>query len=141
MRLLDPTAGEILDRLSILALKLEEGGIMTREVGEFVKEQQLLQAHFNRLIYARAEMMNNSYSFFFVGVSQVYGRLFAVNALIWQRIHVVRKGPKRLGAGKLAIQATILNDKRIALIAEIDKLVHGHEGEVVEGSAWMREKI
>lgn len=122
MRLLDPSLGEVYDRMSILAMKIQEGKIHGLATEEFEREFTLVSALMKTIVTGRqVELMME---------------LAAVNALIWQRLHTVRKQPQVPESGRLAVEATLLNDRRIELIARIDQLVSGTEYVMHEGSSY-----
>ena len=133
MRLLNPTAGEMCDRISILALKIEavverpDAAVLT---ARFIEEQRAL---YSRMDVVTHEMKHDRCAILF----ELYGGLFAVNATIWGLVHRVRE--KR--DAEAAVAATFANDRRIEIIARIDKVVHGDDYEMVQGTAYSRGKV
>jgi hypothetical protein len=123
MRLINFGAGEVCDRLTILALKILHGTVRGRDVAHWQKEQVVLLTK----IAAR----NGSWF-------GHYTELAAVNASIWQGEDELRS--HRVGSGgqpptevwptlvQLGFRIQELNDQRAALIEAINKEAGDHLG-------------
>lgn len=128
MKLLDYGLGEVLDRLSILALKISYAQDQDRPIDHFMRERSKL------LVQAATRTTGK--------VFECYAELAVVNARIWQDEDSLRGMRKLAGAavdGRLtanetdAVIATAfelqqLNDRRAALIAEINRTVGDDAG-------------
>jgi hypothetical protein len=120
VKLVNCGAGELSDRLTILALKILAGTDAGKDISHFETERLAL------LSQIRARTLNGKW---FAGLLE----LGAVNAMLWHaedalRDLRVRFGGKELGpdintAGtvRLAFRIQGLNDRRAELIAEINK--------------------
>lgn len=121
MRLVNPGTGEISDRLTILALKIRAGGDAGKDVTHFEVERAAL------LTKIHARTLNAQWFDAFV-------ELGAVNAFLWQaeddlRGHRANLTPVDAKEGiriyhtvaHLAVRIQELNDRRAALIEQINK--------------------
>lgn len=121
MKLMNPGAGEITDRLTILALKILVGAEQGRDVTHFRDERAILQ----QKIHART--LNGMW---FDSVLE----LAAVNAMLWQAEDQLRELRTRntITGGKLhssdldtvtltAFRIQSLNDRRAELVQQINK--------------------
>lgn len=127
MRLVNFGAGEICDRLSILALKILHGGSDGKDTGHFEKERAVL------LTKVSARQLGGSWFAY-------YTELAAVNAVIWRMSDEMRSLRKALQpggasdgkgwgeAGLIALEQQTLNDRRADLIDLINKEVGDHAG-------------
>lgn len=124
-RLIDPGAGEVSDRLSILTLKVLFGRHAGKDTAHFEKERQVL------LTKLRAQTLNGKWF-------EAYSELAAVNAALWHAEDDLRDIRQRAGlpignvaeaagaacdvrsAAMLAFKIQGLNDDRAALIARIN---------------------
>lgn len=121
MKLVNPGAGEITDRLTILALKILAGSERGSDTTHFEQERASLQ----QKIHART--LNGLW---FDSVLE----LAAVNAMLWQSEDLLRevRAKHNLTAGKLhqldldaavilAFRIQSLNDRRAELVQQINK--------------------
>lgn len=120
MRLINPGAGEITDRLSILALKILTGSEAGKDVGHFEIERTSLQ----QKIHART--LNGVW---FDSVLE----LAAINAMLWHAEDDLRgiRMKRDLGAKLaqadldevvlIAFRLQALNDRRSDLVTQINK--------------------
>jgi hypothetical protein len=114
MRLIGYGPGEIVDRISILSLKIQHGRLLARDVTHYQAEIWQLLPELN-LKKATAE--------------QVF-ELTAVNAVIWQltdRVRAERANPavnasrdSTVVLAQCAIQLQVANDRRTELISLIN---------------------
>lgn len=130
MRLINVGAGEVCDRLSILALKILYGKQASKDTKHFETERAVL------LTQLAGRTLNSSWF-------GVFLELQAVNAAGWQaqiecraRAHAVTREEDEgvvaehyHEAGRLAFQMQAWNDQRSGLIDEINKLTGEHLGE------------
>lgn len=133
MRLMNPGLGEMLDRLSILELKLAHGG------GEqFAKERKALLEHLwhESGPVQPPEQLGLSFDSF-----KAYATLAAVNAALWQSEDALRaerewmhstvaESSNREAVARsafLAHKIQALNDRRAELVREIGKLAGEEE--------------
>jgi hypothetical protein len=125
MRLLDPGAGELTDRLTILALKILFGDQAGKDTTHFKAERTSL------LTKVRSKTLNG------VWFDKMLD-LAAVNAALWHKeddLRVLREEIRAMEAGsqnsswlsemahagQIAFQIQSLNDRRAQLVAEINK--------------------
>jgi hypothetical protein len=135
MKLLDYGLGEVLDRLSILALKISHAADLGKPVDHFTRERSKL------LVQATTRVTGK--------VFECYAELAVVNARIWQGEDSLR-GLRKIAGVSLSLsadeaQAALatafelqhLNDRRAALIGEINRAagddVGGEEKVHVDG--------
>lgn len=124
MRLINPGIGEIVDRLSILTLKI----LHAPDAGHFVTERNAL------LVMLRGRELNGAW---FEHVLT----LTVVNAGLWQATDAIRAQQAEIAlpsigsrddmyveAGKLGLRIMALNDQRAGLVETINKLTGGHLG-------------
>jgi len=123
MKLVNPGAGELTDRLTILALKILHRGAEGQPTKHFEDERNAL------LVQIRARTLNGAW---FEQVLQ----LGAVNAAIWYAEDALRtlreEGPTDAllqKAGLVAFRIQGLNDERSQLVEAINKLTGEHTGE------------
>lgn len=120
-KLFEPGLGEVVDRLSILSLKIAHGRLRKRDVAHFVLETtQLLQREYeNRVIHS-------------IGVAPMM-ELAAVNGALWQKTDDLRRAAKgwetpaashdeAVDTAVLGIEILRLNDRRAELVAHINLL-------------------
>lgn len=121
-RLVNPGAGDISDRLTILALKIVAGGEAGKDVGHFITEQAVL------LTAIRTRTLNGKWF-------EAVLALAAVNAFLWQAEDELRRhrhqhaeivaDPKELAqltqAVQVAFRMQALNDRRAALVQQINQ--------------------
>lgn len=119
MRLVNIGPGEIVDRLTILALKILYGGQQGKDVAHFETERNAL------LVQLRGRELNAGW------FEQVLG-LAAVNAALWQaedKLRDLRTGASNAEAvAALAFRIQELNDERARLIETINKATGDHKG-------------
>ena len=115
MRLIDYGLGEVLDRLSILALKISYAGDAGKPVDHFTRERAKL------LVQATTRVSGR--------VFECYAELAVVNARLWQSEDALRELRRTSGSGadwptvgQLAFEIQALNDRRAALVAEITRV-------------------
>lgn len=117
MRLINPGAGEISDRLCILALKIVAGGDAGKDVGHFITEQAAL------LTAIRTRTLNGKWF-------EAVLALAAVNAFLWQAEDELRAwrapqqayGPSAMEAIRVvAFRIQALNDRRAVLVQQINQ--------------------
>ena len=114
MRLMNPGAGEITDRLTILALKILHGAEAGKDVTHFETERSSL------LVLIRTRTLNGNW------FEQVLD-LAATNAALWEaeddlrgyRMKTTEYDAARAAAIAFRIQS--LNDRRMAIIETINK--------------------
>lgn len=116
-RLINPGLGDLLDRLTILALKILHKGAQDH----WVRERNALLAKVNgRGGHA--------------GVTEALLELAAINAALWQATDDLRPyvgtqiDVHRAVAGVLGLQILTLNDRRAALVDQINALVGEDRG-------------
>lgn len=80
MKLLDPSPGEVIDRLTILHLKIVHGTYRSANVGHFKHEAMLLQ---QRLFQLGSQQST---------VTELAVQLAAVNAALWQASDAMEGG-------------------------------------------------
>jgi hypothetical protein len=105
MRVLNPGPGEIIDRLTVVARKIVEGGERAKHF-EVEMEELLTECERLDLEEVNRDFAKNCYT------------LAAINAAIWQREDELRKRPR--GVVKLAFRIQELNDQRARLVKEIN---------------------
>lgn len=110
MRVLNPGPGEIVDRLTVVARKIVEGG----ERGEHFKDEMMELVQF----------YNNNCRTIDGAISLVIS-LAAINAAIWQREDELRayrlgKPPGTTDFTQLAFRIQELNDRRADLVKQIN---------------------
>ncbi len=117
MRLIDPGVGEIVDRLSILALKILFGGEANKDVAHFQRERTALLAKI-RGRDATGPWFHLTFE------------LSAVNAALWHAeddLRILRTGAANPSVdvvttvAMLAFRIQALNDTRADLVAAINK--------------------
>lgn len=132
MRLVNYGAGEIADRLTILALKILHGDAGGKETKHFRDERNALLPK----LQARGSS---------VGWLEELIELGAVNSTIWHAEEDLRRireearmtqqvpgssySALMLGAGEIAFRLQTMNDRRAGLIEAINKDVGEHLGE------------
>lgn len=118
MRLLDYGLGEILDRLSILALKIAYGEAAGKDVAHFRRER-------SKLLPLTTTKVDGT-------VFEAYGELAVVNGRLWaaeDALRAYRQAHARIAASgveadrivALAFEIQGLNDRRAALIQTINE--------------------
>lgn len=119
MRLLDYGLGEVLDRLSILALKISHATDLGKPTDHFTRERAKL------LVQAQTRVVGK--------VFECYAELAVVNARLWHAEDGLRGLRKTAGpnlslsaneagaALQLAFEIQQLNDRRAALVAAINR--------------------
>jgi hypothetical protein len=115
MRLINPSTGEISDRLTILALKILAGAEKGTDVAHFETERAAL------LTAIRTKTLNGKW---FEGVLG----LGAVNAMLWHAeddLRILRNLPRGHAvdqdATTIAFRVQALNDRRAELVGQINK--------------------
>jgi hypothetical protein len=129
MRLINFGAGEITDRLTILALKLHHADASGKALDHFRHEQVAL--------LAKLKAGNGLASF----LDELL-ELATVNALLWQaedQIRAYRNGPAFIGmrpvsegaetVAEIAFRIQELNDRRAVLIEAINQKTGEHRGQ------------
>lgn len=124
MRLLDPGPGEILDRLTILGLKLIYGELEARTLDHWKEEQGALYARLMELYHKAGSTGPQGVIIF---------ELAAVNAALWQAEDKMRDFRRRRSTDVAAMQSLVaatvdtafriqqLNDHRARLIFQINQ--------------------
>lgn len=119
MRLINPGAGEISDRLSILALKLLFGAEAGKDVTHFQTEKAAL------LVQLRGRTLNGRWF-------EAYTELAAINAALWHAEDDLRSlrlsGLTTPEASTLAFRIQALNDQRAACVEKINRDAGEHGG-------------
>ena len=115
MKLVDPGIGDVLDRLTILALKVAVGREQGRDVTHFEREQTAL--------LAKIRSRDHSGPWFALTLE-----LATINALLWhaeddlRALREERLGPDDMAvAVALGFRIQVLNDQRADRIAKINK--------------------
>lgn len=116
MRLLDYGLGEILDRLSILALKIANGESAGKDVAHFRRER-------SKLLPLTATKVDGV-------VFEAYAELAVVNGRLWEAENRLRQWRREIEQGPLsatsldvmntAFEIQALDDRRAALIQMIN---------------------
>ncbi len=131
MRLLNPSPGEVLDRITILELKITAAGKKEINPSRFIAEKtqldELLQTwtqwlkedHVSETVWDTIAMERNS--------------LVAVNTLLWVAEDEIRVLPEDELAkiGEVGLRIHKLNDSRADIVRRLSEL-YGAEGEVGE---------
>lgn len=114
MRLVNIGAGEIADRLTILALKIAYGLEGGKDVAHFIKERNALVVQFRN--YELAPL------------AEALFELAAVNAMLWHAeddLRELRDTPENpswlSAAGAVGFRIQALNDRRAALVWTLNK--------------------
>jgi len=118
--------GEILDRLTILSLKILHGGMAGRSIEHWKAEY----AYLNEEKYSPCVSRATSY---FADLQAAILDLAAVNGAIWTAEDELRRWqgegcgpcslPQAMTVAVVALRAQSLNDRRAQLIAEINTLL------------------
>ena len=107
MSLINPSVGDLLDRLSILRLKIHHGSIAGRTVSHFEEErQEILQR-----LPAGLDLNDPSVE-----------HLFFINEMLWELTDAMREAVEAKTAGLQARYGRVIlrcNDKRAQLIRQI----------------------
>ena len=116
-------AGDISDRLTILALKILYGIEAGKEVKHFVDERNAL------LTMIKGKTLNGMWFEHLLGLGAVNAALWIATDHLRGRAHAIEHekdegaiAEHRLQAGHQGIQMLKLNDQRAALIEQINKL-------------------
>lgn len=126
MRLIGFGAGEALDRLSILSLKIVHADLRGVRSDHFAEEEQNLLVWLDQHPSTISDATHQE-------VRKSENRLAAVNAVIWYAEDELRRlrsvdSPVEQGAiANMAVKLQIMNDHRAELIREIN-LLTGYEG-------------
>lgn len=106
--------GEILDKISILSIKLRKITDLGK-IANVMAEHKILQAHFDELLTTNE-------------LHELYIRLYAVNMQLWEVEDSLRELEHRQDFGttfvELARSVYILNDKRASLKKELNILTN-----------------
>jgi hypothetical protein len=111
MSLLKPSPGEVIDRLSILLLKIKASAQTNRNVGSLLAEIAELNGYLNPLVPSRK------------GFADLEHSVYCVNGELWQLEDKVRALPSTavLDLAKVAKEIAAKNDERMRIVREIDK--------------------
>lgn len=107
MSLLRPSVGDLLDRLSILRLKIHHGGIAGKSIGHFEEERQAI-----------LHQLPPDVDF----LDPVVEHLFFVNEALWELTDAMREAVQCKTADLQARYGRVIlrmNDKRAHLIRQI----------------------
>jgi hypothetical protein len=120
LSLLKPTLGELVDRLTILDLKISNGSNCSKPVAHFVEEHSLLQD------YGLKTFGNNA-------PGKNYKRLYTINATLWEledKIRILFKTRPNELSTIVSVSKRIhhLNDERAKVIHELN-VSGGFKGE------------
>jgi len=122
MRLLSPSPGEVIDRMTILDLKIQVSGKKGTDAGQFLAEKASLEnfmEHWDRLL-KEDDQSPETYD----SIRIAKTGLVAVNSLLWDAEEQVRILPETemVQLAQLAKRIAKLNDSRSALVREISSL-------------------
>jgi hypothetical protein len=125
--LLEPEIGEVLDRMSILQLKLNVGMRKNVPTASWEEELRVLDNYLQRKIqgYQRTATSFSNDQF-----SNANARLGIVNAKLWEaedRIRVYRKAgsltdSEKMELGEFGLRIADLNDVRAQLVNELNQM-------------------
>lgn len=140
MSLLSPKPGEIIDRLSILELKIEKGGKMGKSTTHFEAEKASLQEVLSDwdmgLIDSYSFSMDEELKKVVDDIAIRKNALAAINALIWDAEDGVRNPESDyMTLANLAKNIALWNDARASHIRKLDALfgVPGEPEKLYEG--------
>lgn len=124
MRLINPSPGELLDRKTILHLKIEAGGRRQLDVGHFREELASIEAALADWWRKNAGADRQAYD-------QATHELAEVNRKLWQAEDEVRQlaRSERDRLAELAKRIPELNDRRADLVQRVNRLFHVSHGE------------
>lgn len=127
MRLLNPSPGEILDRISILDLKIKFGEKQGIDTARFVAEKSLLEEQMQNWTNWLREDKPPQETWDAIG--QKKNGLAAINALLWETEDLVRSVDKTdiQTLATCCIRVYTLNDGRADLVHELSKLYGAKE--------------
>jgi hypothetical protein len=132
MKLLNPSPGEILDRLAILELKIKAGDKIGQDITHFVAEKSSLQEAFNTWTgWLKADHPPQAK---WDEIAEKRNALEAMNAMLWEAEDLVRVLPEEEMAklAQLAKRMCRLKDVRADLVRRLGTLY---------GAADVQEKI
>ncbi|MEE8200130.1 MAG: hypothetical protein V3R29_03090 [Candidatus Acidoferrales bacterium] len=117
MRLMNPSPGELLDRKTILHLKIEAGQQRQVEVAHFQEELKLIEAALADWLRKNAGADRRAYD-------EATQELAEVNRKLWQAEDQVRQLPRseRDRLAELAKFIPELNDRRADLVQRVNRL-------------------
>lgn len=127
MRLLNPSPGEILDRVSILELKIKYGEKKGIDTARFLAEKSLLEEQMqNWNTWLREDKPPQSA---WDTIAQKKNGLAAINALLWETEDMVRATDKTdvQTLAMCCVRVYTLNDGRADLVHELSKLYGADE--------------
>jgi hypothetical protein len=134
MRLLNPSPGEVLDRITILELKIAAAGKREINSTSFQAEKNELEEHLRQWDQTLKEMWPDKNVWYDIG--QQRNALVAINSLLWEAEDLVRALPDE-EMSKLAMLAkriAKLNDGRAKAVQQIAKLYGVEEQEKIYGA-------
>lgn len=134
MRLLNPSPGEILDRITILELKIVAAEKKEVNSSSFQAEKTELEEHLRQWDQTLKESWPDETVWYEIG--QQRNALVAINSLLWEAEDLVRE-LSDLEMSKLALLAkriAKLNDGRAKAVQEIAKLYGVEEQEKIYGT-------
>ena len=119
MRLINPSPGELLDRKTILHLKIEAGRQRQMDVVHFQEELELIETTLADWLRRNAGADRRAYD-------QATGELAEVNRKLWQAEDEVRQlsRSERDRLADLAKSIPELNDQRADLVQRVNRLFH-----------------
>lgn len=122
MRLLNPSPGELLDRITILDLKIKAAGKLGRDDTHFVAERTSLEEALQTWAQWLRETGVSEETW--QEIAQKKNGLAAVNALLWEAEDTVRALPEEelTQLAQLAKRISKLNDNRADLVKELSEL-------------------
>lgn len=136
-RLLTPGLGDLLDRASILLLKLRVGRAAGIDVEHFEDESDEILAALLQVWVSNPSTAQDQ-----IDIDRHAGELSAANDQLWtatDQMHVLASQVERLGpeagrstlvnAGELGVRILRLNDERCRLVKVIDQLAGTYRGE------------
>jgi len=111
MRMIDPGPGELLDRTTILNLKIAAGHVAGKPTGHFESELEKIE-----LLLDKFKSGNDSWTSWIEALSQV-------NRRVWVAIDRLREAAlgDTPGAAFWGLEAMYGNDERMLLIQEINR--------------------
>jgi DUF438 domain-containing protein len=127
MRLLNPSPGEVIDRLTILELKVQASEKRGTDATQFLAEKASLEEYLSNW----DQMLREDYASggIWDTIAMKKTGLTAVNTLLWEAEDLVREtsDTEALKLAQLCRRIANLNDSRAKLVAEISALYGAKE--------------
>jgi hypothetical protein len=125
MSILKPTPGELIDRATILSLKIVFGHVKGMDVSHFKKEEDEVWERLKEEGYAVIEQLDphTDYAVWEDETKKIIAELQTVNGILWGLEDMVRKTAKHefMELGKLCVGIAASNDTRSELIQKANK--------------------